>query len=73
MVVCLSLEATLHSNSVFTLKGGESSGLAHLRSYIWEKNLVQSYKQTRNSLIGPENTTKFSAWLVNNCFFLITK
>ncbi|CAF0888048.1 unnamed protein product [Adineta ricciae] len=56
---------TLHSNSVFILKGGESSGLAHLRSYIWEKNLVHSYKQTRNSLIGPENTTKFSAWLAN--------
>ncbi|UJR31796.1 hypothetical protein I4U23_019273 [Adineta vaga] len=56
---------TLHTKSVFVLQGGESSGLAHLQSYIWEKNLVQSYKQTRNSLIGPENTTKFSAWLSN--------
>jgi deoxyribodipyrimidine photo-lyase len=53
---------TVHSNSVFQLEGGESSGLAHLNNYIWNKNLVGSYKQTRNSLTGTENTTKFSAW-----------
>jgi len=47
---------------VFPFEGGESIGLAHLHNYIWVKNLVKSYKQTRNSLIGPENTTKFSAW-----------
>jgi hypothetical protein len=56
------LDVTVHSNSVFPFEGGESVGLAHLNNYIWVKNLVKSYKQTRNSLIGPENTTKFSAW-----------
>jgi len=52
----------VHSNSVFPFEGGELSGLTHLHNYIWEKNLVSTYKQTRNSLIGPENSTKFSAW-----------
>jgi deoxyribodipyrimidine photo-lyase len=56
---------SLHANSVFILQGGESAGLAHLHNYIWEKNLVKTYKETRNSLIGPENTTKFSAWFDN--------
>ncbi len=53
---------SLDSNSVFPFEGGESSGLTHLYNYIWNKNLVRTYKQTRNSLTGFENTTKFSAW-----------
>ncbi|CAF3627481.1 unnamed protein product [Adineta steineri] len=56
---------TVHTNSVFTLQGGESSGLTHLHNYIWNKNLIKSYKETRNSLTGPENSTKFSPWLSN--------
>ncbi|CAM4784737.1 unnamed protein product [Rotaria magnacalcarata] len=59
------LNVTVHSSSVFPFTGGESSGLAHLHSYIWEKNLAKSYKQTRNSLTGCENSTKFSPWLAN--------
>ena len=53
---------TTHSNSVFPLDGGESSGLEHLNNYIWNKNLPQTYKKTRNSLTGSENSTKFSPW-----------
>ena len=53
---------TAHPSTVFPFEGGESTGLAHLHSYIWEKELVKSYKQTRNSLVGVDHTTKFSAW-----------
>ena len=62
--VLLMLDANLHPSSVFPYQGGETAGLAHLNSYIWEKELVKSYKQTRNSLVGPDNSTKFSAWSV---------
>jgi deoxyribodipyrimidine photo-lyase len=65
---CLFVDMIVHSNSVFPFEGGESSGLTHLYNYIWEKNLVSTYKQTRNSLIGPENSTKFSAWFDNISF-----
>ncbi len=61
----------VHPNSVFPFEGGESPGLAHLQNYIWNKNLVKSYKQTRNCLIGSENTTKFSAWLDGISFQLL--
>ena len=54
----------VHANSVFPFNGGESSGIEHLNNYIWNKNLPTTYKQTRNSLTGLENTTKFSAWFV---------
>ncbi|CAF3074155.1 unnamed protein product [Rotaria sp. Silwood2] len=52
----------INPNSVFPFEGGELSGLTHLQKYIWEKNLAPSYKQTRNSLTGSENSTKFSPW-----------
>jgi deoxyribodipyrimidine photo-lyase len=58
----------VHSSSVFPFEGGESVGLSHLHNYVWDKQLVKTYKQTRNSLIGPENTTKFSAWF-NDIYF----
>ncbi|CAF1190486.1 unnamed protein product [Rotaria sp. Silwood1] len=61
----LLLIVIVHPNSVFSFKGGESFGLAHLQEYVWEKNLVLSYKQTRNSLTDSENSTKFSPWLSN--------
>ena len=59
------LDMTAHSKSVFSFEGGESSGLEHLQNYIWNKNLARTYKQTRNSLTGSENSTKFSPWLSN--------
>lgn len=54
-----------HPNSVFPFQGGESSGLKHLHEYIWIKQSAKTYKQTRNSLTGTENSTKFSPWLAN--------
>lgn len=49
------------------IKGGESEGLRRLRHYFWEKDQVASYKETRNGLIGPDYSSKFSAWLAQGC------
>ena len=51
--------------SVISFKGGESNGLKRLKEYIWEKDLLKSYKKTRNGLLGGDYSTKFSAWLAN--------
>ncbi len=40
----------------------EASALAHLARYF-TSNLPQSYKTTRNGLIGSDYSTKFSPWL----------
>jgi deoxyribodipyrimidine photo-lyase len=69
-IVFLLVDVIVDSNSVFPFNGGESSGLSHLNNYIWDKQLVKSYKQTRNSLTGSENSTKFSAWFANISFKL---
>lgn len=48
-------------------EGGESQGLKRLKYYIWESHRVKTYKKTRNRLLGPDYSTKFSAWLANGC------
>lgn len=49
--------------SVLRFKGGESEGLNRLNDYVWKKDLLKAYKETRNGLIGNEYSSKFSAWL----------
>ncbi len=47
--------------------GGETTAVARLERYIWEKNLIQTYKDTRNGMLGEDYSTKFSAWLSLGC------
>lgn len=47
--------------------GGESSALKHLQSYIWSKGLVETYKDTRDGMLGIDFSTKFSPWLAHGC------
>ncbi|HSF53236.1 MAG TPA: DASH family cryptochrome [Algoriphagus sp.] len=55
------------SNLWLDVKGGEESAYGRLRSYFWEKDLLKSYKETRNGLIGMEYSSKFSPWLALGC------
>lgn len=43
--------------------GGEQNGLKRLNSYIWEDNLIATYKETRNGMIGKDYSSKLSPWL----------
>ncbi|XP_027114246.2 cryptochrome DASH, chloroplastic/mitochondrial isoform X1 [Coffea eugenioides] len=43
--------------------GGESAALSRLHEYFWKKDLLRIYKETRNGMLGPDYSTKFSPWL----------
>ncbi len=48
-------------------KGGETAASAHITQYF-ERNLPDTYKLTRNQLIGLDYSSKFSVWLAQgNC------
>ncbi|MFZ5970062.1 MAG: DASH family cryptochrome [Bacteroidota bacterium] len=49
-----------HPGSVITYAGGEAAAMERVRSYLWEKDLLKTYKETRNGLIGPDYSTKLS-------------
>ncbi len=46
--------------------GGEGAAQAHLKQYL-ERRLPDTYKQTRNQLIGRDYSSKFSPWLALGC------
>jgi len=45
-------------------QGGEQSARAHISQYF-ERRLPDTYKQTRNQLIGIDYSSKFSPWLAS--------
>jgi deoxyribodipyrimidine photo-lyase len=48
-------------------KGGETEALKRLQYYLWETDLVKTYEESRNGLIGADFSTKFSPWLAQGC------
>ena len=52
------------ANLVFL--GGESEAFLHLEQYF-NRRLPDTYKQTRNQLIGMDYSSKFSPWLALGC------
>lgn len=54
--------------SVIAFEGGTKAGMDRLNYYLWEKELLANYKQTRNGLIGGDYSSKFSPWLALGCF-----
>ncbi|WP_373522106.1 DASH family cryptochrome [Aquiflexum sp.] len=52
---------------VLDFKGGEDEGKKRLQEYFWEKDLLKTYKETRNGLLGADYSSKFSPWLALGC------
>jgi len=55
------------ARAVLPFKGGETEALRRLRYYFWEKDLIASYKETRNGMLGGDFSSKFSPWLSQGC------
>ena len=54
------------ASSALIFAGGEMNALAHLKQYL-ERRLPDSYKETRNQLIGKDYSSKFSPGLALGC------
>lgn len=46
-------------------RGGETAALARLKYYLWESDLLATYFETRNGMVGGDYSTKFSPWLAH--------
>lgn len=47
--------------------GGETAALKRLRYYLWDSDLVATYFDTRNGMLGGDYSTKFAPWLALGC------
>ena len=48
-------------------RGGETAALARLQHYLWGSDAARTYFDTRNGMLGPDFSTKFSPWLAAGC------
>lgn len=55
------------NRAALSFKGGETEGLKRLKYYLWDSNLVKTYEETRNEMIGGDYSSKFSAYLSLGC------
>lgn len=51
--------------AAFFFDGGEQAAWRRLSYYFWESTGLWRYKQTRNGLVGPDYSSKFSPWLAH--------
>merc|ERR1712238_162075 len=56
---------TWDSRGVMDFKGGETAALARVKDYIWDKDLLRKYFDTRNGMLGSDYSTKFAPWLAH--------
>lgn len=57
--------STVHPSTALpeNYRGGETFALARVKDYIWTKDLLKIYFDTRNGMIGSDYSTKFAPWL----------
>eukprot|EP00542_Grammatophora_oceanica_P007273 CAMPEP_0194067466 /NCGR_PEP_ID=MMETSP0009_2-20130614/86572_1 /TAXON_ID=210454 /ORGANISM="Grammatophora oceanica, Strain CCMP 410" /LENGTH=571 /DNA_ID=CAMNT_0038720493 /DNA_START=90 /DNA_END=1805 /DNA_ORIENTATION=+ len=56
---------TYDDRGVMNFRGGETAALARVQDYIWDKDLLKVYFDTRNGMIGPDYSTKLAPWLAH--------
>ncbi len=58
-------ESPLDPKGVLAFKGGETEAFKRLQHYFWDADRLQVYKETRNGMLGADDSSKFSPWLAN--------
>jgi deoxyribodipyrimidine photo-lyase len=53
--------------AVLDFKGGETEALKRLQYYLWDSNLIKTYEETRNGLVGGDYSSKLSVYISNGC------
>ena len=53
--------------AAIAFNGGETAALHRLKHYLWDSGCISEYFSTRNGMLGPDYSTKFSPWLAHGC------
>lgn len=56
-----------HQQAILRWHGGEGAALERLKHYVWDSGAVATYHETRNGLLGSDDSTKLSPWLAEGC------
>jgi len=61
------LENNRRDDTMPVWRGGESQALARLKYYLWDSDLIRTYFDSRNGMLGGDYSTKLSPWLAAGC------
>ena len=53
--------------AVLDFRGGEDAGTSWMKEWIWERDCLKIYKETRNGMVGSDYSSKLSPWLASGC------
>jgi deoxyribodipyrimidine photo-lyase len=53
--------------STLEFVGGEDAALSRMQEYFFDKDCLKDYFHTRNGMLGPNYSSKFSPWLSLGC------
>ncbi len=59
--------ADVDTRRAIHFKGGEEEAILRLKHYLWDTDAIATYFETRNGLVGPDYSSKLSAWLAFGC------
>jgi deoxyribodipyrimidine photolyase len=65
LVLICTVFFSLQSEKGMHFIGGENAALGRVHEYFWKKDQLKDYKVTRNGMLGPDYSTKFSPWLAS--------
>ena len=52
---------------VLNFLGGEDAGISWMKEWVWDRDCLKVYKETRNGMIGADYSSKLSPWLASGC------
>jgi len=58
---------TTDDRAVLAFQGGETAGRDRVETYLWQRDCLRRYKETRNGMLGADYSSKFSPWLAHGC------
>jgi len=60
-------ECSKDDRAVLDFKGGAKEAKKWMQQWIWERDCLKDYKETRNGLVGADYSSKLSPWLSAGC------
>jgi deoxyribodipyrimidine photo-lyase len=60
-------ECSKDERAVLNFRGGAREAKKWMHQWIWERDCLKEYKETRNGLVGADYSSKLSPWLSIGC------
>ena len=64
-------ECSKDDRAVLDFKGGAKEAKKWMQQWIWERDCLKEYKETRNGMVGADYSSKLSPWLSTGCISVV--